>query len=126
MKGLGTDEKAIIEIMGRRSFEQRTKIVLQFKTMYGKDLIKEFKSELSGHFYECVEALCYSPEDFDAMQLRKAVKGAGTDEDALIEILCSRTNEQIRKVKEAYKRSKTILPLAQRSLSSEYLFACSH
>ncbi|VDP75842.1 unnamed protein product [Echinostoma caproni] len=104
MKGLGTDEKTIIDIMGHRSVEQRTKIVLQFKTMYGKDLIKEFKSELSGHFSECVEALCYSPEDFDAMQLRKAVKGAGTDEDALIEILCSRTNEQIRKVKEAYKR----------------------
>ncbi|THD22380.1 Annexin [Fasciola hepatica] len=104
MKGLGTDEKAIIDIMGHRSFDQRTKIVLQFKTMYGKDLIKEFKSELSGHFYECVEALCYSPEDFDAIQLRKAVKGAGTDEDALIEILCSRTNEQIRKVKEAYTR----------------------
>ncbi|KAF6772500.1 hypothetical protein AHF37_08484 [Paragonimus kellicotti] len=86
MKGMGTDEKTIIDIMGHRSADQRTKIVLQFKTMYGKDLIKEFKSELSGHFYEAVEALCYSPADFDATQLRKAVKGAGTDEDALIEI----------------------------------------
>ncbi|KAF7257933.1 hypothetical protein EG68_05677 [Paragonimus skrjabini miyazakii] len=104
MKGMGTDEKTIIDIMGHRSSDQRTKIVLQFKTMYGKDLIKEFKSELSGHFYEAVEALCYSPADFDAMQLRKAVKGAGTDEDALIEIVCSRTNEQIRQIKEAYAR----------------------
>ncbi|KAA3681186.1 annexin A7/11 [Paragonimus westermani] len=104
MKGMGTDEKTIIDIMGHRSADQRTKIVLQFKTMYGKDLIKEFKSELSGHFYEAVEALCYSPADFDAMQLRKAVKGAGTDEDALIEIVCSRTNEQIRQIKEAYAR----------------------
>ncbi|KAF5402951.1 Annexin [Paragonimus heterotremus] len=87
MKGMGTDEKTIIDIMGHRSSDQRTKIVLQFKTMYGKDLIKEFKSELSGHFHEAVEALCYSPADFDATQLRKAVKGAGTDEDALIEIM---------------------------------------
>ncbi|TGZ63448.1 hypothetical protein CRM22_006903 [Opisthorchis felineus] len=104
MKGAGTDEKTIIDIMGHRSWEQRTKIVLQFKTMYGKDLLKEFKSELSGHFYDCVEALCYSPTDFDAMQLRKAMKGAGTDESALIEILCSRTNEQIKRIKEAFAR----------------------
>ncbi|KAG5450042.1 Annexin A11 [Clonorchis sinensis] len=104
MKGAGTDEKTIIDIMGHRSWEQRTKIVLQFKTMYGKDLLKEFRSELSGHFYECVEALCYSPTDLDAMQLRKAMKGAGTDESALIEILCSRSNEQIKRIKEAFAR----------------------
>lgn len=102
MKGMGTDEQAIIDVMGHRSVDQRLKIVQQFKTMYGKDLIKEFKSELSGHFYDCVEALCYSSAEFDAMQLRKAVKGAGTDEDALIEILCTRTNEQIRQIKRAY------------------------
>ncbi|CAH8545877.1 unnamed protein product [Dicrocoelium dendriticum] len=104
MKGMGTDEKTIIDIMGHRSVEQRLKIAQQFKTMYGKDLIEEFRSELSGHFYECVQALCYSSADFDAVQLRKAVKGVGTDEDALIEILCTRTNEQIRAVKEAYAR----------------------
>ncbi|KER33325.1 hypothetical protein T265_12644, partial [Opisthorchis viverrini] len=104
MKGIGTDEKTIIEIMGARTASQRTQIVLQFKTMYGKDLIKEFSSELSGRFYDCVEALCYSPAEFDARQLRKAVKGMGTDESALIEILCSRTNDQIRQIKEAYTK----------------------
>lgn len=102
MKGLGTDEQAIIDVMAHRSNAQRVKIVLQFKTMYGKDLIKEFESELSGKLLQVVEGLCYTPEEFDALQLRKATKGLGTDEDALIEILCTRTNEQIQKIKEAY------------------------
>ncbi|CAL8091802.1 unnamed protein product [Calicophoron daubneyi] len=104
MKGLGTDEKAIIEVLGRRSADQRVKIVLQFKTMYGKDLIKELKSELTGHFEDAILALCYPPADYDACQLREAMEGAGTDEDTLIEILCSRNNNEIRGIKEAYKR----------------------
>ncbi|KAJ8915071.1 hypothetical protein NQ315_014326 [Exocentrus adspersus] len=47
-KGFGSDEDAIIEIITRRSNEQRRQIAARFKTMYGKDLIKELKSELRG------------------------------------------------------------------------------
>ncbi|THD25992.1 Annexin [Fasciola hepatica] len=104
MKGLGTDEKAIIDVLGHRTANQRVEIVRQFKTMYGKDLINELKSELTGHFEDAIIALCYSPEDFDARELRRAMKGAGTDEDTLIEILASRNNAQLRKIKEAYQK----------------------
>lgn len=36
MKGFGTDEKAIIKVIARRSNEQRQVIAQSFKTMYGK------------------------------------------------------------------------------------------
>nr|AAW24836.1 SJCHGC01883 protein [Schistosoma japonicum] len=49
-----------------------------------------------------MEALCCSPAEFDARELHRAMKGAGTDESVLIEILCTRTNHQIRPIKEAY------------------------
>lgn len=104
MKGLGTDEKAIIDVFAHRTADQRVQIVNKFKTMYGKDLVKELKSELSGHFEDVVEAMCYPLDEFDARELRRAMEGAGTDEDTLIEILCSRNNAQIRKIKETYSR----------------------
>ncbi|TNN06514.1 Annexin A4 isoform 1 [Schistosoma japonicum] len=104
MASKGTNEKSLIEVMGHRSSEQRVVISQRYKSMYGKDLTSKFKSELSGSFYDCMEALCYSPVEFDARELRRAVKGAGTDEDALIEILCSRTNAQIKQIKETYTK----------------------
>ncbi|CAL8091839.1 unnamed protein product [Calicophoron daubneyi] len=104
MKGMGTDEKTIIEIMGHRSADQRVQIVQQYKTMYGRDLVKDFRSEISGHFQAVIEALCYGPAQVDAFLIRNAVKGAGTDEECLIDILCTRNNEQIRKMKEAYSQ----------------------
>ncbi|XP_052059323.1 annexin A4-like isoform X3 [Mytilus californianus] len=104
MKGFGTDEKAIIDVLAFRSGEQRQQIRTMFKTMFGKDLIKELKSELGGKFEDCVVALMMPWDEFDAYELKRAMKGVGTDEDAMIEILCSRTNKQIQEIIATYKR----------------------
>jgi len=104
MKGLGTDEKAIIEILGNRSNEQRQAIKLQYKTAYGRDLIKDLKSELRGDFETVILGIMATPAAFDATCLKKAMKGAGTDEEVLVEILCTRTNEEIKAIKVAYKK----------------------
>lgn len=103
MKGLGTDEKAIISVLAYRSMEQRQKIALTYKTQFGKDLASELSSELSGNFKTlCVEMLL-GPAEFDAKQLNKAIKGLGTDEKVLVEIICTRTNAQLNNIKTAYK-----------------------
>ncbi|XP_033629438.1 double zinc ribbon and ankyrin repeat-containing protein 1-like isoform X1 [Asterias rubens] len=103
MKGLGTDEKAIIEVVTQRANQQRQKISKQFKQMFGKDLMKEFKGELGGKLLDVVSGLMMTPAKYDAYQLHKAIKGLGTDEAVLIEILCTRSNASIDAIKDAYE-----------------------
>lgn len=104
MKGIGTDEAAIIRVMSSHSNQQRQEIAQSFKTQFGKDLKAELKSEISGKFEDLVLALLETPVNYDAKECRDAIKGAGTDESTLIEILCSRNNAQILQIKEAYKK----------------------
>lgn len=39
-----------------------------------QDLIEELKSELSGHYLDACKGLLMAPVEFDAYQLRKAIK----------------------------------------------------
>ncbi|XP_063683372.1 annexin A11-like isoform X4 [Bolinopsis microptera] len=103
MKGLGTNETKIINILGNRSREQRLQIALVFKTMYGKDLLMEFKSELSANFLRLCKCLLFSIPQYLAKELKRAMKGSGTDERALVEILVGLDNRGIAEVKHIYK-----------------------
>jgi hypothetical protein len=102
MKGIGCKKDKIIDVLCERSNWQRQEIAEAYKVMYGKDLIHELKSELSGDFETFILALMEIPSHFDAHQLHKAIAGIGTKESVLIEIMTTRTNDQIRKIKAAY------------------------
>nr|XP_057918813.1 annexin A6 isoform X1 [Doryrhamphus excisus] len=109
MKGFGTDEDAIIDIVAHRSNAQRQVIRQTFKSLLGRDLMKDLKSELSKNLERLIIGLMLTPAEFDAKMMRKAMEGAGTDEHALIEILVTRSNEEIQAMnaafQEAYKKS---------------------
>ena len=92
----------LINIVAHRSNEQRQYISQEYFRQFKKSLFDDLKSELSGNFEDAVIALFYTPEDYDCYQLRKAMKGLGTNEDTLIEILATRSNERINRIKQRY------------------------
>uniref|UniRef100_A0A8C2ZGB3 Annexin n=1 Tax=Cyclopterus lumpus TaxID=8103 RepID=A0A8C2ZGB3_CYCLU len=104
MKGIGTDEEAILQLLVARSNAQRQQIKVAFKTLFGKDLVDRLKGELGGKFETLVVGLMTPPLAYDVSLLRNAIKGAGTDEKVLVEILASRTPEQVKDIVAAYRK----------------------
>ncbi|KAI1900041.1 hypothetical protein AGOR_G00045920 [Albula goreensis] len=103
IKVKGVDETTIIDVLVRRSNAQRQQIKAAYQQACGKPLDAALKSALKGELEEVVLALLKTPAQYDAQQLKLAMKGLGTDEDTLVEILASRTNKEIREIKKAYK-----------------------
>ncbi|CAF4136992.1 unnamed protein product, partial [Rotaria magnacalcarata] len=104
MKGFGTDEKALIAILGNRNTAQRLEIKATFKSKLGRDLVSDLKSETSGNFSKLLERLMMDPVELDCFELKQAVKGLGTDEETLIEILTSRSNDRLKAIGETYTK----------------------
>ena len=92
----------IIQIVTNRTNQQRLLIKDSYYKLFNRDLMSDLKSDLSGNFGDAVMALFYHPVDYDCYQLRKAVKGLGTNEDALIEILTTRDPNRINEIKKRY------------------------
>jgi len=104
MKGLGTDEDLITGIITNRSNAQRQVMKTTYAQMWGKELEKSLKSELGGNYEDVVLAMFKKPLEYDASELRNAMKGVGTNESTLIEIMCTRSNDEILAIRETYKK----------------------
>ena len=102
MKGLGTDEKTIINIISKRTWQERQQIKQQYASTLGRDLIKDFKSELSGRLEDTVLTLFDTPAEYDAKCLHEAMKGIGTENEVLIEIIGTRSAYELQNIKTAY------------------------
>ena len=102
MKGIGNDKESIINLATSRNNQQRLQICEAYKSSYGTDLIANFKSELSGHLKDTLVAMFYHPIDYDCLTLRAVMKGLGTDEDTLIEIISTRPGYMIKQIIERY------------------------
>ena len=104
MKGFGTDEAALIKICANRTNAQRQQIKAAYKATFGRDLIADLKSELHGKFEDAMIALFTEPIEYDADELRGAMKGVGTNEDTLIEIIASRPPAVLMQIKQKFQQ----------------------
>ncbi|XP_061611630.1 annexin A2b isoform X3 [Phyllopteryx taeniolatus] len=99
----GVDEQSIIDILTRRSYEQRQEIAFGYERMAKKDLQTALKGALSGSLEALMLGLMKSPAQYDALELRAAMKGLGTDEETLIEMVCSRNDRELADIQKVYR-----------------------
>ncbi|XP_037623737.1 annexin A2-like [Sebastes umbrosus] len=103
IKTKGTDEQTIIDVLTKRTYSQRRDIAFAYERRAKKDMISALKAALSGSLESVILGLMKSTSQYDASVIRGSIKGAGTDEETLIEVLCSRSNDELMEIKKVYK-----------------------
>lgn len=104
MKGLGTDEAALIRILCNRNNAELEAIKAAYLQKHGKDLISAVKSETGGNFGKAIVGVLKEPRQYDSDTLHEAMKGVGTDEFTLMSVLIGRNNQQKDLIKSIYAR----------------------
>ncbi|KAF0034364.1 hypothetical protein F2P81_014430 [Scophthalmus maximus] len=104
--GRRTKDKVLIDILTQRSCEQRQLIAEAYQDATGSALQDDLEGETRGDFEDVLVALVSTPAAYDCHEVMRAMKGAGSKDDILIEIFASRTNEQIKALSDVYLNEK--------------------
>lgn len=104
MKGIGTDDSTLIDVLARLDPLQIAALQKVYTSRIKRELGKDIASETSGHYGDALEAIVQGPLLHDAYCVRKAIKGAGTNEGMLNDVLVGRSNADMRAIKAAYQQ----------------------
>ena len=104
MKGIGTDEQALINVLVKLDPVDVNSVKQAYKAQHRRDLFDDVHSETSGYFRDGLEAMIRGPLDQDCHVLYHAIKGAGTKESALDDVLLGRSNADINAIKQRYQQ----------------------
>uniref|UniRef100_A0A8C8DVT9 Annexin n=1 Tax=Oryzias sinensis TaxID=183150 RepID=A0A8C8DVT9_9TELE len=93
IKTKGVDEQTIIDILTKRTYSQRRDIAFAYER-------KTKKVQLSGGSLQTMHVLLIKVRTLMSVSF---FQGLGTDEETLIELLCSRSNSELVQIKSVYK-----------------------
>ncbi|KAG4070577.1 hypothetical protein HA402_011964 [Bradysia odoriphaga] len=97
IEGSGTDEQCIIDIITTRSNAQRQEIAA-----LDRDLIDDLNSKLSGKCRDIIIGLMNPLNEYLCNELHKSLSGMSTDDEVLVEILCTKNNKEMAELIVAY------------------------
>ena len=120
MKGLGTDEMAIIQVMKTHNSRERTAIAESFCSQYGMTLDRELKKELSGNLEKICRGAFTDRYVYWAQYIDDAIRGAGTDEKRLIQLVLLLSDQDNKIVNEVYRQmfNRDMFTAIQRDISN--------
>jgi hypothetical protein len=102
-KGIGTDERLVVQILCARTKEQLDAIDQIFVHQHGRSLKDYIKREMGGNL-ELFLTYCQLAEDeFDALMLKNAFSGLGCDKNVVLEVICTRPYERLQATKAYYE-----------------------
>jgi len=101
--GLFTDDKGVLSILCARTSAQVQDIRTAFLNTLSIDMMEEVKKNTHGHFEDLVKGLVFTPAEYDAYRIKRAMEGLSTDDDQLVEILSHREIWEVKAYNEAFQ-----------------------
>jgi hypothetical protein len=101
-KGMGTDEAKLTEVIVSQTRDGLKRLDEQFVFRYDMTLVGLVRDECSGDYCKFLVAIIRDPSYSIAELFRSCVRGWGTDEKLLSELICTSTNEQLQAAQTAY------------------------
>ena len=103
-KKWGCDASCLIESLGSTSPMDRHKIALHYPLVDEKPLKAVMKQKTSGDFGTVMKYLSLSPAEAECAMIKDACKGVRYHHAVLYSILCGRSNEDMRSLKNVCRR----------------------
>lgn len=105
MKGFGTDEAALIRILATAGPLEIPVIKDTYQQRQRRSLEADVKSETGGYFELGLMSILMGPLQHDVWSIHEALKGAGTKESLLDDVLIGRSNADMNAIKHAYHQT---------------------
>ncbi|XP_065827027.1 uncharacterized protein [Oscarella lobularis] len=99
-----TDSGKVVATLKSKTYDHRRSVASRYKELHGNELSEVLKSAFDGAVRDAVVAAVRTRAQVNAWALQEAMKGSGTDEKAVMEILYSLSNREMDDVKAAYNQ----------------------
>lgn len=97
------DENTITEITMNHSNAERVKLRSDYKAKYNRELLDDLKKYTSSDLSTLLISIYRDPVEYDAELLYRAMKGIGTDDDIVIEVISFRSFERLSQIKQKFQ-----------------------
>eukprot|EP00904_Undaria_pinnatifida_P009673 jgi/Undpi1/5836/HiC_scaffold_2.g01110.m1 len=94
-KGLGTNDSRLVSIVCGRTKPHLARVDQYYHSLFGMSVQAQIKYECFGTYRDFLTYTMLPEPDFDALMLKKAMDGLGTNEKLIINILAPQSNARI-------------------------------
>ncbi|CAL6007839.1 Annexin_2 [Hexamita inflata] len=101
-KCAGTDELRILNVMTQCSMEDLLWVTRAYYVSFGQPISRLLKKETSGKFRDIIMGLFEGRYQYWARKIRQAIKGIGTDEKSLIELVLMGNADDWHSIRKEY------------------------
>ena len=116
------DENTITEITMNHTTEERLELREKYNSKFNRELLDDIEKYTKNDLCTLLTSVYKDPIEYDVELLYKAMKGIGTNNDILIEVISFRSFSRLKKIKQKFKEkyNKDLISEIKSETSGDY------